>query len=121
MGEPIYHCALASEWAAAKRAAKYTISSRGRTLEEERFVHASYADQVAGVLRRFYTDVPERLCLLTIDPDRLGSPVVAENLEGGDELFPHIYGPIAIEAVVEVTELVRDPHSGWRWPAPDPS
>ena len=117
MGEPIYHCALASEWAAAQRAAKYTISSRGRTLEQEGFVHAGYSGQIAGVLQRFYADVTEPMCLLTIDPDKLGVPVVAENLVGGPELFPHIYGPIPVAAVVEVAALVRDGRAGWRSPS----
>ena len=41
----------------------------------------------------FYTDVTEPICLLAVDPNRVTAPVIAENLEGGVELFPHIYGP----------------------------
>ena len=50
--------------------------------------------------------------------DRSGpaaGPVVAENLEGGEELFPHIYGPIPITAVTEVSMLTRDEYTGWRF------
>jgi uncharacterized protein (DUF952 family) len=111
----VYHCSLVSEWRVAQSAGEYTISSRGRTLEQEGFVHASYAGQVAGVLERFYADLTDPLCLLTIDPYLLGVPVVAENLMGGTELFPHIYGPIPNSAVIEVTDLVRT-DNGWRWP-----
>ena len=78
-------------------------------------MHASYASQVPGVLQRFYADLTEPLCLLTIDPAMLRVPVVAENLAGGDELFPHVYGPIPVTAVTAVTELVRDGDQ-WRWP-----
>ena len=39
------------------------------------------------------------------DPDRLGVPVVPESPPGVDELFPHIYGPVPVTAVVAVTEL----------------
>ena len=35
-------------------------------------------------------------------------PVVAENLPGGEELFPHIYGPLDPAAVTEVRPLPRD-------------
>ncbi len=79
-------------------------------------MHASYAGQIAGVLQRFYADVTEPMCLLVIDPDKLGVPVVAENLIGGSELFPHIYGPVPVSAVVEVVALIRDESSGWRSP-----
>ncbi len=95
---------------------EYTISSRGRTFEQEGFVHASYPGQTAGVLQSFYADVTEPMCLLVIDPDRLGVPVIAENLIGGEELFPHIYGPIPVTAVVEVVALVLDEQAGWRSP-----
>ncbi|MGS0684090.1 DUF952 domain-containing protein [Nakamurella sp. GG22] len=112
---PIYHCSLVSDWESAQRSGTYSISSRGRTLAEEGFVHASYAGQVPGVLQRFYADLEEPLCLLTIDPELVGAPVVAENLTGGDELFPHIYGPIPVAAVTAVIELHRD-DTGWRAP-----
>ena len=41
--------------------------------------------------------------------------MVAENLTGGDELFPHIYGPIPVAAVTAVIELRRDA-TGWQAP-----
>jgi uncharacterized protein (DUF952 family) len=112
--ELLYHCALVSDWTAALAAGEYAISSRGRTQAAEGFVHASYAGQIAGVLQRFYRDVTEPMCLLTIDPELLGVPVVAENLTGGRELFPHIYGPVPVAAVTAVIELVRDDLGGWR-------
>lgn len=114
---PIYHCSLVSDWQVAQLAGEYTISSRGRTLADEGFVHASYAEQVPGVLQRFYADLTDPLCLLRIDPGLLQAPVVAENLMGGDELFPHIYGPIPVAAVVGVEALTRT-DDGWNWPGP---
>ena len=115
-GRLIYHCSLVADWNAAQAVGAYTISSRGRTLEQEGFVHASYAGQIAGVLQRFYADVTEPMCLLVIDADKLGVPVIAENLTGGQELFPHIYGAIPVSAGVDVVALVRDTPAGWRSP-----
>lgn len=115
LNQPIYHCSLVSDWQAAQAVGEYTISSRGRTVADEGFVHASFAGQVSGVLQRFYADLTEPLCLLTIDPELLGVPVAAENLMGGTELFPHIYGPVPVGTVTRVVDLERV-DDGWRWP-----
>jgi len=115
-GRPIYHCSLVSDWRSAQAAGEYTISYRGRTLADEGFVHASFAEQVPGVLQRFYADLTEPLCLLRIDPDLVGADVVPENLMGGTELFPHIYGPVPVSAVTDVEVLVRT-SDGWNRPA----
>ena len=40
--------------------------------------------------------------------NKLTSPVKNENLEGGDELFPHIYGRINLDAVINDTKLVGE-------------
>ena len=101
----LFHLALARDWAAARAAGEYTVSTRGRTLVEEGFIHASRADQWAGVRERFYADVTEPLVLLVIDPSRLTAQVREEAVPGLDETFPHIYGPIDLDAVVEVVAL----------------
>ena len=41
-----------------------------------------------------------RVVVLRIDPDRLTSAVVVEDLVGSGEQFPHVYGPINLDAVV---------------------
>ena len=45
----IYHIALAADWEQALRDGRYTISTRGLTLAEQGFIHASGAHQVAPV------------------------------------------------------------------------
>gem|GEM_PF-213394 len=98
----IFHLALASAWAAAQDAGAYTISTRGRTLGEEGFIHASRGDQWPAVRDRFYADVSEPLLLLQIDTDRLDVPVLEEPaVPAATETFPHIYGPLALDAVVK--------------------
>ena len=97
----LYHLALADEWQAARAAGVYRRSTRGRSLEEVGFVHASWAHQVGATYRRFYADAGP-LRLLTIDPQRLTDPVRAEAAPGSGELFPHLHGPLPLEAVVRV-------------------
>jgi len=101
----IYHVALASDWAAAQSEGAYAVSTLGRSLADEGFIHASRADQWAGVRARFYADVTEPLVLLVIDRARLAAQVLDEVVPDSDETFPHVYGPIEVAAVVEVRAL----------------
>jgi len=103
----IHHVALAEDWTAALTRGTYEVSTRGKHLDEVGFIHCARADQVAGVIERFYADVAA-LVLLSIDVRRLDVPVVHEPPAPGiDERFPHVYGPIPCAAVVEVTPIDR--------------
>ena len=105
MSGHIFHLALARDWDDARQTGEYTVSTLGRTLAEEGFIHAARADQWAGVRDRFYAQVTEPLLLLVIDPARLTAEVREEAVPGLDETFPHVYGPLDLEAVVEVRSL----------------
>ncbi len=100
----IFHIATAADWEAAQVSGSYTTSTRGRTLAEEGFIHASHGHQWAAVRERYYADVTEPLLLLVIDPLRLDVPLVEEQVAGG-ETFPHVYGPLAPAAVVQALPL----------------
>jgi len=100
--ERIYHLALASDWAAAQQAGDYRISTLGRTLEQEGFIHASRHDQWRATKQRFYADVPDELVLLEIDPARLTSELRIDDVPEAGDSFPHIYGPLNLDAVVHV-------------------
>jgi uncharacterized protein (DUF952 family) len=68
----------------------------------EGFVHCSEPDQVVRVANARFAGRTD-LVLLWISVAALSAPVRYENLEGGDELFPHVYGPIDLDAVIAVT------------------
>ncbi|MFM7642939.1 MAG: DUF952 domain-containing protein [Cyanobium sp.] len=98
----LYHLALESDWQEARRQGLYSRSTRGKSLAEVGFLHASWSPQVEATWGRFYSDGPE-LRLLVIDPARLASaaiPLREEPASGSGERFPHIYGPLPIEAVL---------------------
>jgi glutathione S-transferase len=102
----IFHIATLADWQQAQASGAYTTSTRGVTLEEEGYIHASRADQWEGVRSRFYADVREPLVLLEIDTALLDVPVVEEvPAPGMTETFPHVYGPIPPGAVVAITPL----------------
>lgn len=103
--ERIFHIATAADWRRTLDSGTYTTSTVGVTLEEEGFIHASRRDQVQGVFDRYYASLGEDLVLLTIDTARLGAEVRVEAV--GDDTYPHVYGPINRNAVVDVTPLNR--------------
>jgi len=98
--ERIFHLALESDWLAAQAAGEYRISTLGRTLEQEGFIHASREDQWRATKQRFYADVPEALVLLEIDPALLTAELRIEEVPQAGDSFPHIYGPLNLDAVV---------------------
>ena len=103
----LFHIALPDDWGAAQVAGSYELSTRGRTLAEEGYIHCSFAEQVAATAARFYGDVDE-VVVLRIDTDRLASPMVVEDLVGSGEDFPHVYGPINLDAVIEAKTVAVD-------------
>ena len=91
----IYHIVLPDVWESVKNSSSYSAAS----LETEGFIHCSYDHQLDGVIGRYYANEAE-LVILTIDPAKLTSELVEEPSTGG-EIYPNIYGPINLDAVVE--------------------
>lgn len=98
----IYHVTFARDWDDARATGEYRLSTRGAQLDEVGFIHGSFAHQVQRIGAHVFGDTSDPLVVLVIDPRRLAARVEVENLEGGDEGFPHIYGPLPADAVVEV-------------------
>ncbi|WP_225823312.1 DUF952 domain-containing protein [Streptomyces naphthomycinicus] len=100
----ILHITERSLWETARQRGAYELSTRGRTLQEEGFIHFSTRDQLPRVADFLYGgyDGPDELVVLVVDPARVGSPVRYESVEPGGEEFPHVYGPVPVEAVVDV-------------------
>jgi uncharacterized protein (DUF952 family) len=98
MTRRIFHIVPAGEWLAVRGA--YAPTSLGG----EGFVHCSDAGQVLRTAARFFAGRTD-LRLLEIDVDRLTSRLVYENTEGGEELYPHVYGAIPRDAVVSADPL----------------
>ncbi|MEY2886064.1 MAG: hypothetical protein RJB40_919, partial [Actinomycetota bacterium] len=78
----------------------------------EGFAHCSTEHQMVDVANKYYRGTRD-MVLLNIDPDKLTSPLKFEppaHLDGSPALphepfFPHIYGPINLDAVSEVIDF----------------
>ncbi len=104
---PIHHLAMPDDWAAAFTVGEYRMSTRGLTIDDVGFMHCSTRDQVEATANLFYADVGQ-LVLLTIDPSKVGSPIRFEPPSAdSSQLFPHIYGPLPIAAVVDAAFWIR--------------
>jgi glutathione S-transferase len=111
--DPIFHLALPEDWAAAFDDGEYRMSTRGVTLEQEGFIHCSTRAQMQDTANRFYGDL-DQLVVLTISPGLVPARIVFEPPAAGiDTLFPHIYGPIPIAAVVRAEPWVRAADRPW--------
>jgi len=105
----IYHVALADDWVEARRIGEYRTSTRGARLEDVGFIHGSFRHQVERIGALVYGDVDEGLVVLVIDPARVQVPIKIEKPEGGSEAFPHIYGPLPVDAVMTVLSAHAHP------------
>lgn len=114
----IYHLALFDEWqAAVAQGDVYRRSTLGRSLQDQGYIHCSFASQVETIANLIYP-VRSDVVLLTIDTSKLEAEVRVENLEGGSNLFPHLYGPLPLEAVVQVDRLRPDGDGRFRIETP---
>jgi uncharacterized protein (DUF952 family) len=93
----IYHITTNSTWNNAREIGVYTVPS----LKEEGFIHCSQQNQLADVKQRYFEGRND-LLLLSIDTDKLKSPFIFEWSPSVQDTFPHVYGPINVDAVVEV-------------------
>jgi uncharacterized protein (DUF952 family) len=96
----IYHITTAGDWEAARQKGFYEHPS----LTAEGFIHCSQENQVAGVLKRYFAG-QTNLIKLVIDTDRLTSHFVFDWSPSTQDTFPHIYGPINLDAVTEIISL----------------
>jgi uncharacterized protein (DUF952 family) len=96
----IYHIVTPEVWEKFKTEDLYEAES----LQSEGFIHCSFADQLEGVLERYYSGA-EKVFILEIEPEKLTSKLVNEP-STNNEIYPHIYGRINKSAIIEVSERI---------------
>ena len=104
----IYHIATNADWTARSD----TYAPTG--WRDEGFVHCSTDEQLVRTANRVF---PGRfdLTLLQIDTDMLQALVVWEDTADAGEDFPHIYGPIEVDAVIAATPFAAADDGTFDW------
>ena len=103
----ILHITTSKEWADALKKGEYKATS----LETDGFIHCSTLRQTLDTANVFFKG-QKNLVLLCIDVERLDAEIKYEEPAGGKEhdpalgnLFPHVYGPINLLAVIKVLDF----------------
>ena len=94
----IFHLLARAEWERAKAAGRYAPPS----LAELGFIHFCEDRQLLATARRWFPGRDD-LIVLAVREDRVGAEVRREPADG--DRFPHLYGPLPLEAVVEALPL----------------
>jgi uncharacterized protein (DUF952 family) len=96
----IFHVTTQNNWEDALKNGFYAAPS----LHSEGFIHMSMKHQVQGVLERYYQGM-KNLVLLHIDESKLKAELKYELSPSVNQEFPHLFGTLNVDAVVEVEPL----------------
>jgi len=92
------------------------------SLTTEGFIHCSTVRQAIDTLNRHFPNERD-LVFLCIDEQKLEPKVIYESPKGITiddariiEVYPHLYGPINMTAVIRVVDLVPEPDGSFQLP-----
>ena len=108
----IYHIIPEADWRKALDMGSYQPES----LASEGFIHFSKLEQVSDTAQRYYAGRKD-LMLLQVESEKAVGEVKFENTSGGEELFPHLYSMLNLDAVANVYELL--PNEDGSYPLPE--
>jgi uncharacterized protein (DUF952 family) len=101
-GTLTYHLVQRAEWEAADAASPFSPVGFAR----EGFVHCTDgAEAVAATANRYFAGLKDDLMVLVLDRNRLSAPVRYDDPE---RIYPHVYGPIERDAILEALVMSRD-------------
>jgi len=107
----IYHITTPAAWEHAQRLGRYSADSLG----SEGFIHCSTAAQLLIPANELYHGRTD-LILLCIDSSRLQPRLVYEDCYASGTAFPHIYGPLNLDAVTDVVDFPSNPDGTFSLP-----
>jgi len=109
MSQVIYHCTTPQAWEDAQAVGQY----RHPSLDAEGFIHLSQAEQLSGVVARYYADRDDMILLVldvqavTAALDLRWEAAKAPKTDGTPDIYPHIYGAIPVGLVQRTLPLLR--------------
>jgi len=108
----ILHITSRQAWCEAQESGQY----RAPSLDSQGYIHCSTPDQVIDVANFLFRGQAD-LVLLCLESGKVRPKIRYENLEGGQKLFPHVYGPIDVASVTRVLDLVPGEDGTFALPA----
>jgi uncharacterized protein (DUF952 family) len=102
LADLIYKILSVADWAAAQRAGRFEGSADDR---RDGFIHFSDGGQVIGTARKYFAGQTD-LVVLAVDPALLAD--LRWERSRDDALFPHLYGPLNLDAVAKADRLPDD-------------
>lgn len=108
----IYKILPRAEWTAAVAVGRFEGSAVDH---QDGYIHFSTAAQAGETARRYFAGLAD-LVVLEVEGDDLGPELKWEPSRGGD-LFPHLYGPLDVGAVLAVHEAPLGTEGVPRMPA----
>ncbi|HEV2527628.1 MAG TPA: DUF952 domain-containing protein [Thermomicrobiales bacterium] len=100
--EPYLHLIAEDVWSTVRTQETYVPDA----FAADGFIHCTLGDErMLEVANLFYQSDPRSMLLLTLDPARVGSPV---RFDDPEQVFPHIYGPLAVASVTGYRPIARD-------------
>lgn len=120
MNEKVFHIAFADDWEGAQRFGEYEVSTRGKTLDDVGYIHATTEDKICQTASTVYQDAGLPLVALAIDCQALraaGGSIAWDDHE--QQAAPHaqrprIMGPLPVDSdVVEPHTLVETSPGEW--------
>lgn len=107
----ITHITKRELWDKAKRKGIYV----NKSLESDGFIHCSDLNQVIKVAN-FLFKGQRYLVLLYINEDKVNAEIKYEDLYNAGEDYPHIYGPLNIDAVEDIKEFIPNKEGDFELP-----
>jgi uncharacterized protein (DUF952 family) len=101
--EYIYHIVTLTQWELQKNEQIYIHPS----LAAEGFIHASTAEQLQATIQRYYAN-EKSVIVLKIEVAKLKNTLKYELAPSTNQLFPHIFGVLNMDAVVELRQVKVD-------------
>jgi glutathione S-transferase len=100
------HLTTQQAWEDALKVGVYSLSTKGKTLEDVGFIHGSFADQVEETAGFVFAGSTEELVVLHLHIDKLASRGIEVRVEeaSNGKSYPHIYGVIPCDLVERVSK-----------------
>jgi uncharacterized protein (DUF952 family) len=97
----IFHLITTKHWEQISDKTDYAPES----LSTEGFIHCSTAEQLITTANRFFSEENE-LVILHVDSNIVTATIKYESAD--NQLFPHIYGKLNMDAVIEVSKIIKN-------------